>query len=55
MIQKNYRRFRNRADFKMLVKRAKQKKFLFKAAIRDGNAKTKLLTCSLGVGKFGKI
>ena len=55
MIQKNYRRYRNRADFKMIVKRAKQKKFLFKAAIRGGNAKTKLLTCSMGVGKFGKI
>ena len=56
IIQKNYRRFRLRQDFKMAVKSSLKKKFLFKATIRSGS-ETKLLTCSLGMrgGPLGKI
>ena len=56
LIQKNYRRFRLREDFKMASRCILKKKFLFKATIRSGN-ETKLLTCSLGMrgGPHGKI
>ena len=48
LIQKNYRAFRHREDFRFVVKRINQKKFLFKATVRSEN-QTKLLTCSLNM------
>lgn len=45
-IQKNYRRHRNRQDFKLAVNRQLSKRFLFKVTTRS-NEQTKVLTCSL--------
>ena len=55
IIQKNYRRYRHREDFKMVVRRVKHKKFLFKTTLHSNDGKIKFLTCSLGVSNRGKL
>ena len=51
-IQKNFRAYRDRQDYQMIMRRGSQKKFLFKATVRGQQAQ--IIQCSVNMSTQGR-